>query len=369
LRDWAVQQALPLWASTGFDREHRRFEERLTLRGERIVDVPIRLMVQARQIYCYGLAAQRGWHEGALPLVEAAFQSMIRDYHRRDGADGWVFSVHRDGAVADGKRDLYAHAFVLLAVASYVRATKRHEALEVADETLAYLDRDLRAPAGGYLDAVPPADALRRQNPHMHVLEGLLSLWAASGEARYLRRAQTIVELFRSRFFQPDHGILAEYFDVHLKPAPGVTGTICEPGHHYEWVWLLRWFERATGQGLQPFATALYVHADRYGYDGDGLIVDELRADGTVQLASHRAWPMTEAIKASVAEAALGRAGAADRAAELAGRLMDRFLLPIGGWMDRLDAAGRPAVDFMPASTLYHVLCAVDELDRFSTGV
>ena len=35
-----------------------------------------------------------------------------------------------------------------------------------------------------------------------------------------------------------------------------------------------------------------------------------------------------------------------------------------GGWMDRLDAEGRPATDFMPASTLYHLLGAVAELDR-----
>ena len=34
-----------------------------------------------------------------------------------------------------------------------------------------------------------------------------------------------------------------------------------------------------------------------------------------------------------------------------------------GGWMDRLDAEGRPAADFIPASTLYHLLGAVAELD------
>ena len=36
-------------------------------------------------------------------------------------------------------------------------------------------------------------------------------------------------------------------------------------------------------------------------------------------------------------------------------------------WVDRLDEHGRPATDVMPASTLYHVMCAIDELDRFAT--
>ena len=39
---------------------------------------------------------------------------------------------------------------------------------------------------------------------------------------------------------------------------------------------------------------------------------------------------------------------------------------PGGGWIDRLDKDGDPATDFMPASTLYHILCALDELDRFA---
>jgi mannose-6-phosphate isomerase len=42
--------------------------------------------------------------------------------------------------------------------------------------------------------------------------------------------------------------------------------------------------------------------------------------------------------------------------------------VPAGGWIDRLDEHGRPATDVMPASTLYHVMCAIDELDRFANG-
>ncbi|UYN97322.1 MAG: AGE family epimerase/isomerase [Enhydrobacter sp.] len=371
LRSWAIDHALPLWATRGFDREHGRFEERLTLDGRPVVDVPIRLLVQARQIYSYGLAARRGWYPKAAELVEVGFATMRREYHRPDGAEGWVCAIHRDGSIADAKRDLYALAFVLLAVASYVQTTNRREALSIADETLDFIDAAMTGPVGGYLDALPATDNLRRQNPHMHLFEGLLSLWTASGDERYLRRAKELVGLFRDHFFQRPHGILAEYFDERLEPATGVKGRICEPGHHYEWVWLLRWFERASGEVLRPFCDALYSHADRHGYDAAGLVVDELLDDGTVRTASHRAWPMTEAIKANVVEAMSGRRGAADKATVLAGKLMDQFLARgfVGGWMDRVDADGKPATDFMPASTLYHVLCAVDEFDRLSATV
>ena len=369
LRAWAIEKALPLWAGAGFDREQGRFEERLSLAGAPIADAPQRLIVQARQIYSYGLATRRGWYRGR-DLIEEAYASMIRDFHHPDGRDGWVSSVARDGKVIDATRDLYSHAFVLLGVASYIQAVGDPKALAIADETLAFVDGSLSAADGGYFDALPRADALRRQNPHMHILEGLLSLWAASGEPRYLARAEKIFALFAAHFFQPDHGVLGEYYDDRLERAAGITGDIVEPGHHYEWVWLLRWLERESGCAVGLYADGLYRHADAHGYSGDGLIMDELLRDGRSHKRSHRTWPVTEAIKGNLAEAGAGRAGAADKAAALADRLHERFLSNVvpGGWMDRLDERGLPATDFMPASTLYHLLCMLDELDRFAGG-
>ena len=112
----------------------------------------------------------------------------------------------------------------------------------------------------------------------------------------------------------------------------------------------------------------LYRHADKYGYDNAGMVVDEVLIDGSHRLPSHRIWPMTEALKANIVEAAAGRERASERAVALANTLLGRFLTPepAGGWIDRLDEHGRPATDVMPASTLYHVMCAIDELDRFA---
>mgnify|MGYP003347412068 CR=1 FL=1 len=365
LRRWAIDSALPLWATAGFDRIHRRFEERLTIDGRAIVDVPVRLMVQARQIYVYGLAARAGWHGEAAALVETAFGTMVREYYRADRRDGWVFSLHRDGTVADGKRDLYAHAFVLLSVASYVEATGQRGALDLANETLAFIDSAMRAGnGGGYVEALPPSGELRRQNPHMHLFEALLALWRVTHDGKYLFRAEEIFALFRDRFFRARDGVLIEYFDSALRPLGDERGDIVEPGHHYEWVWLLRQFEAATGREVQGFVDALYSHADRYGFAPSGLIVDELLADGTVKTASHRVWPVTEAIKANAVEGGKGRPGAERRAVALIQLLFARFLTATaaGGWIDRRDQGGAPATDFMPASTLYHVICALDVL-------
>jgi mannose-6-phosphate isomerase len=120
---------------------------------------------------------------------------------------------------------------------------------------------------------------------------------------------------------------------------------------------------------VQPYVDALYGFADRHGFDGAGLIVDELLVDGSHHAPSRRIWPVAEAVKANLVEARLARPGAAGKAASLAALLKHHFLIadPPGGWHDRLDRDGACLSRFMPASTLYHIVCAIDELSRFAT--
>jgi mannose-6-phosphate isomerase len=159
---------------------------------------------------------------------------------------------------------------------------------------------------------------------------------------------------------------VGEYFTEELAPADGIAGRLVEPGHHYEWIWLLRRFERAGGRSTKRYVDALYAHADRYGFDGAGLVVDQILVDGVHRTASRRIWPITEAIRANLVEARLGRNRSAGKAAALAGLLRDRFLAcdPAGGWLDQLDAEGACISQFMPASTLYHLAGAIDELGQ-----
>jgi mannose/cellobiose epimerase-like protein (N-acyl-D-glucosamine 2-epimerase family) len=351
LRQWATERALPLWAEAGFDTEHGRFRELLTLQGEPIHDTPHRLIVQGRQIHTYAVAQKRGWYRAG-DKIEQAYRSMLRDYRR---GRHWSFSIHRNGDPCDPRRDFYAHAFVLLAIGSLVGLTGDRAPLAVADELLACLDTDFAA-VEGHLEALPATDLRRRQNPHMHLFEALLNLWMNTRDPRYLERAGKMFDLFARRFFDPQAGVLLEYFDEALAPAPE---RIVEPGHHCEWAWLLRWYQRETGTPVEHYVEPLLAHVERYGIDRAGLLPDELLADGTVRTASRRTWPMTEAIKAFAVH------GRHERASALSDRLHEHFLSGVvpGGWMDRLDAEGRPAADNMPASTLYHVMGIVLELD------
>ena len=86
----------------------------------------------------------------------------------------------------DQTRDLYDHAFVLLAYAHAAGVLDDAwigRAMRVACST--YIAAEFPHPEGGFRESVP--DQLpRRQNPHMHLLEALLAAHARFGDDAYL---------------------------------------------------------------------------------------------------------------------------------------------------------------------------------------
>jgi mannose-6-phosphate isomerase len=85
-----------------------------------------------------------------------------------------------------------------------------------------------------------------------------------------------------------------------------------------------------------------------------------------VRRSSRRTWPQTELAKAWIAEAEAGNPDGAARAATALKALAAHYLdtTCAGGWTDQFDASGRAMTTHMPASTFYHVFCAIAEADR-----
>jgi mannose/cellobiose epimerase-like protein (N-acyl-D-glucosamine 2-epimerase family) len=365
VRDWLTLKSLPLWAREGFSEDRGVFQERLTLEGQPILNAPRRLMVQARQIYSYAVAEQRHWMPGAGALVSEAARSMVRDYYQADGQQGWVRSVDAVGKIVDPTRDFYAHSFALFGLAAAFQSTRDDYYLAVADNTLRFLDSAMRHRAGGYVTQLPPCPGREMmQNPHMHLLEALMALYQVAPREDYRLRSQELISLLERHLFRPSAGILGEYFTSKWLPVDGDRGRLFEPGHHYEWVWLLGRYIRLFQCSLPVCTSLLLATANTKGISPEGLVWAEVREDGLVLDASIRLWPHTESMKA---ELSLGSADAYVRADRWLRVLYETFLAPAypGGWHDRIDGQCRLLTDCMPASSLYHLVCALSEYEKF----
>lgn len=357
---WLRELALPLWIEVGWDARNASFVEGLDFAGRPLSVMPRRTMVQARQIWVLCVAARHGWHPQAGALATKAVAALLAQ------ADGTGFPFSRDplGGVIDARRDLYTHAFVLLALAEVCRLTGNSACLAAADRTLAFLDAAMATPEmGGYAECLPFRSTPRRQNPHMHLFEALLALHEVDGGRGYLERAAGVHDLLCRNFLRGSQPVLAELFDEAWRPLDE-PDVIFEPGHHFEWVWLLDRFATLSGRpdaGLP--GRGLWQAAMAYGVGGDLWIYERVAASGRIVAPSSRLWTYAEAAKAAASP--LAGDPSSDLALGFLNALMRDFVIDgTGLWADRLDPDSSSPSTFVPASSLYHLcgaVCAVED--------
>ena len=361
---WLRDHALPLWqGQAGWDATHGGCVESLGLTGAPNLEANKRVRVQARQLYVFAHAALLGFDGADKHTVTIAsyLQSKARDH----GRGGWVHLLAPDGVVVDARRDMYDQAFVLHGLAWALRVTQDDGLKNHIHPTLTFVDEELRHPAfGGFVES-DLRELPRRQNPHMHWLEALLALYEAMGDDQLIAQADNIVDLFRTHFFDEDTHTLGEYFAEDWRVADGPSGQVVEPGHHFEWVWLLHKYARLGGRHkTKAHAQALYDFACTHALTEEaGFAVDEVDRSGCVVRGTRRLWPQTEALKAHITASRWWGAEVGDHVARVTEGLFDTYLnvAPTGGWQDQFDEKGAPLAKTIPASSFYHLMLGFAE--------
>ena len=361
---WLKDHAWPLWLEHGVDWKRRAFLEYIDLATLDCRAAFRRLRVAARQTYVFAKAATHGVPRAA-EAVALGLEFLCGPARLADGGYAWWFDL--DNRQIDRTRDLYDHAFVLLAFAA---AADVGEAAQMRSEALGlgrYIADRFRHPQGGYEDSIPPA-LPRRQNPHMHLFEALLAaheaFGAGVGDAAFFDAAEGLAALFLGRLFQAREGALPEIFDESLAPHREAGRFRIEPGHHYEWVWLLDRYATAAaaiGRPVPPelavACDALLRFADRHAASpAFGLVMNGIWSDGAVEGGGFRLWPQTERLKVEA------RRRDAERFAAALGAV-ERHLVGVcpGLWIERFDAAGQAVPGPAPATSLYHLTAALTD--------
>lgn len=367
IHDWMFNAALPWWAANGVDRANGGFVEQVTPEGADAGIAFKRTRVTARQIYVFSHAHMLGFKPG-LELAQHGVDFLVSKSWNGDDR-GFVRKLTLDGGALDPTPDLYDHAFVLFALAWHHRASGDRTSRDWMHRTLDVIETHLRVKGGeGFWHELPPK-GWRQQNPHMHLTEACLAAFEATGEARFSTLAKEIVDLFNTRFFDAKSQTLAEFYTEDLARAPGDDGRVVEPGHQFEWAWILNSCRKLLGVQLAPQIRALAGFAEGRGVDRSTKITfNSVRDDGAPIDRASRTWPNTERIKAAIALHELDGSDPSPMIESSTALLFDRYLgrtLP-GTWIDLVDAAGKPVPGNAPASTFYHVFLAFAEVLRIS---
>lgn len=379
---WLRDVALPVWDEHGVDRRSGGyFEDLVFVEPQRAYEASGALRrgrVVARQIFVFDVARRLGWQSPVGSPVAHGSDYLFSRLHRGDGH----FHTAVDAAThrAQTSFSLYEQAFYLFALARLnTTPDSRYPIVDTAVRCLARLRRDYGRSEGGFEESSPPTLPLK-SNPHMHLLEAALEWMGVSTggvRERWLELAREIVGLCLSHFCDPSSGAVREYFDYRWRPLAGDAGRIVEPGHQFEWAWLLlQWSglgccSLAERKACMVAAVRLVDIGEKWGVDPvRGVAINEIWDDMSPKQAAAKLWPQAERVKAwcAMMESATNVADtehACEKIVSAAAALSKYLRADAPGlWYEAILENGAMEIGPSKASSFYHVVSAIDALRK-----
>ena len=365
-----LQRWVPKWYEAFWDHEQGGFYERMGHAFQPMKTGERRLLTHCRQFSVYPHAAVQPEAGGFAPDLKAAYEHLLKAYYVAE-TGGWRFSVNDEGAPLDENYDLYAHAFVIFALSHYYKATRDEDATKKSLHTLDFIDNNFRIDGiAGLSEALDkdlqPLVKTRRHESHMHLLEACLFAYEVWDDAAYMRMADDLVGLFMDYFYDEENCTLPEYYTADLKPYAENGHIVCEPGHYCEWIWLLKKYGALRDDPAQfdDLCADMLDWANAHGWDKEfGGIYDELTPDGEIVQDTKRLWPFSESLKANalMLDSGMNKEEIKARYAEMVGVFNGHYMEDRGFWTEWLSRDLKPATDYMPGTTPYHVYFGILE--------
>ena len=359
LRSWLLDAAYPIWSTRGIDFVRGGFQERLQLSGEPTDDAR-RARVQPRQIFAFARASALGWAGDARGAVAQGLSFFLTHYRRPDGLFRTL--VAPDGTPVDDRALLYDQAFALLAFATAMPLMgSEFNLVGEAEQLRAALYKHLKRAGPGFETGLPHGPPLL-SNPHMHLLEAALAWLDVGGGSEWRALADELGELALAHLIDPVTGMLHESFDGAWKPTADAAGRLVEPGHQFEWAWLLMRWARSRADAKEA-ASRLIKVAEEHGVR-NGVAINAIVNDTAVHDSAARLWPQTERLRAAALAARLYQEPRDWKmTADAAAGLLRYLSTDVPGlWYDRLSSSGEFTRETVTAGNLYHIVGGIQEL-------
>ncbi|WP_460111830.1 AGE family epimerase/isomerase [Pseudomonas sp. H3_D04] len=335
---------VPLWQGPGWNADMALPYEALDAGHQPLSPQRYRAMACVRQLYLFSSLI------GQVPAAEeraaALFRSLQQHFHDAEHG-GWFYSIDPQGAPLDQRKDLYTHAFILFACAHYWGKVREPLVESVLNATLEVLAQRFATGDGLYEASLDrdwsSLDSGPLQNPLMHLAEAFLATLSVREDIAVQRALVELCTAMQKRFIDPHHSVLME------KPL-GAVDNWFEPGHQFEWYFLLESSPLLHGSKLHASLERAFVLTEQLGVDPQtGAVTAMLDLNGSAKDATQRIWAQAEYLRALTLRP--NSEGSVQRQLQA---LQQRFL-HAGGWYECRDEQGEVSRKDMPSTTPYHL--------------
>jgi mannobiose 2-epimerase len=360
------QKILPYWFDTAVDRQHGGYVLSDDAAKKAAPATEKQLVTQSRMVWGFSHAQLKGFSDDKHNYLKAAEQGyrFLIDHFLDHENGGYYWTTEIAGKPRDQRKIVYGESFVIYGLVEYYRASGDKAALQHALDLYQMLQKRAHDPKhGGWIehfqrdwtpildtnsDVIVELAGCKSANTHLHLLESLTELYAATHDRAVQRSLAEAVKINRTWFYPEDPAKSAfhRYPDWSLVTGPRSTGL--SYGHNVEFAWLMIRAEEVLGQ--RPSWAHFYAHLEhalKYGYDHarGGLYsrgIDDQPANDT-----DKVWWVQAEMLAALTDALRHESNAAYN--EALEKLL-QFIVTYqadpkdGIWLDTVTAEGKPKV-------------------------
>lgn len=350
-----ADRIVPLWQGPGWNAELALPFEALDGTHRPMPVQRYRAMACARQLYLFSSRIEQ---PGAAERAAALFRSLQRHFHDAEHG-GWFYSIDAEGRPLDRRKDLYTHAFIVFACAHYWGQVREslvesalNAALDIVAERFARDDGLYEASLGEDWSDLASGPL---QNPQMHLAEAFLQTLAVRSDDATRQALLNLCEALQDHFIDPAHGLMLE------KPR-GAMDNWFEPGHQFEWFYLLDTSPLLRESALHASITRAFDYAERHGVK-DSAVLAMLDVDGKVIDPTQRIWAQAEYLRA------LALRPGSEGKVQVQLQALEKRFLHAGGWHECRDGNGAVSRHDMPSTTPYHLATCLEGLRAVYEGI
>lgn len=310
LKKELAENILPFWARHAVDRENGGFYGKIDCDRNIDAQAPRAAVVNARILWTYA-AASRLVDPQYREIADRAWDYIAnRFWDSEYGGVYWM--VDYLGRPLSDRKQIYAQAFAIYALAEYYRATGNPDSLDRAKKLFQFIEQHSYDPVHkGYIEACArdwgPLEDLRlsekdlnspkSMNTHLHILEAYTNLLRVWRDPDLLARQKELLEVTMDRIVDPSTAHFHLFFDMQWNSLNDHISF----GHDIEGSWLMVEAAEVVGDAIllervRKLAVRMAAAVAKEAVDADGSIFYEADSKGVLIDPNKHWWAQAEAV-------------------------------------------------------------------------